>query len=324
MIMTEITTVSKLEERKARLQPIIDNALKNGRMIDKTMMPIEDWLVLRAMIGLGASDVSSAMNLNEYKSPYELWREKLVEEVTTKDNDWMWFGRESEDLIAKGYSRMTGREVMEDPYIRIHPEHDHIFANLDRIITDNGDGKGPGVLECKSTEYNVYKTWLESIPINYYCQIQSELSVTGFKWAVMAVLVGRKIKIIPIERDEEFIQKQNKFLVAWYNGYVKAVVPPERRAADFAYVDPISETVKEADEEITLVVDELKEKQEQAKLINKEVADLKDKIKEFIGDNEGLVRQGELIATYKMINKKEYVVPAKSYRELRFKTKKGE
>lgn len=322
-MFTETTEVQNIPERQERLKPIIENAIKGNRMIDISTMPLEDWLVVRAMLGIGGSDVSAALNISEYKSPYELWKEKLLDVVDAKDNDWMWFGREAEDLIAKGYSRITGREVISDPNIRIHEKHDCLFVNLDRIIIDNGDGMGPGVLECKSTEYNVYKTWLESIPLNYYCQIQHEMSVTGYKWAVLAVLVGRQIKVIPIKRDDEYIEKQNLALVAWYNGYVKNVVPPERRAADFAFIDPISGTVKEADSEIEATVELLRMKQEEEKNIKKEVDDLKDKVKEYIGDDEALTnKNGELIATYKMIHKKEYVVSAKSYRELRFKKQK--
>jgi len=325
-MITETTEVQNVPERQERLKPIIKEALKKGgsRMIEITGMPLEDWLVLRAMLGIGGSDVSTALNINEYKTPYELWKEKVGDTIDAKDNDWLWFGREAEDLIAKGYKRLMGREIMEDPYIRIHPEHDCLFVNLDRIIVDNGDGKGPGVLECKSTEYNVYKTWLDSIPINYYCQIQHELSVTGFKWAVLAVLVGRQVKIIPIERDEEYIQRQNQVLVAWYNGYVKEVVPPERKAADYSFVDPIAGTTKEADEEILAVIDELKEKQGTEKTLKEEIDLLKDKVKEFAGDDEAITKNGEILATYKTISKKEYVVKAKTYRELRFKTKKGE
>ena len=331
-MMVETTTVGKLEERKARLAPIIKKALKNGRMISTVGMPTEDWLVARAMLGIGASDVSTALGINDYKSPYELWKEKLAEEVEAKDNDIMMFGRVIEEPIAQIYMKMTGREVIEDMNIRIHPEHDCLFANLDRIIIDNGDGKGAGVLECKSTISSVYKSWLDeftgtqSIPINYYCQVQAELSVTGFKWAVLAVLITdrRQVKIIPIERDEEYIQRQNQVLVAWYNGYVKEVVPPERKAADYSFVDPIAGTTKEADEEILAVIDELKEKQGTEKTLKEEIDLLKDKVKEFAGDDEAITKNGEILATYKTISKKEYVVKAKTYRELRFKTKKGE
>lgn len=330
-MITETTTVGNLEERKARLQPLIDAALKSGRMISTVGMSLEDWLVLRALLGLGGSDVSTAFGINEYKTSYELWKEKLVEEVESKDNDIMLFGRVIEDPIAQIYTIKTGRQVIEDFNVRIHPKHDCLFVNLDRIIVDNGDGKGPGVLECKSTQYNVYKTWVDetgtqSIPLNYYCQVQHELSVTGFQWAVLAVLLTdrRQVKIIPIERDEEYIQKQNLALVAWYNGYVKAVIPPERTAADYSFVDPIAGSTKEADEEILAVIDELKEKQETEKNLKKELDDLKDKVKEFAGDDEAITRGGEIIATYKTVSKKEFFVKAKTYRELRFKTKKGE
>lgn len=328
-MITETTLVMNLEQRKERLYPIIEDALRNGRMISTAGMPLEDWLVLRAMIGIGGSDVSAALSINDYKTPYELWKEKLVEEVESKDNNIMMFGRLVEEPIAQMYMKMTGRSVVEDPYIRIHPDYDHLFVNLDRIVLDNGDGKGAGVFEAKSTVYSVYKTWEKEpngIPLNYYTQVMHELSVSGLKWAVLVVLITdrRDIKIIPIERDEEYIQKQNEVLVAWYNGYVKNVIPPERTASDFQFVEPIAGTTKEADVEILAQIDLLKVKQAELSDLDKEVSALKDKVKEFIGDDEALTHAGEVIATYKMINKKEFKVPAKSYRELRFKKSKGE
>ena len=111
-IVTEITEIQNVPERMERLKPIIAKALKGNRMIDILCMPLEDWLVLRAMLGIGGSDVSTALGINEYKTPYELWKEKVGDTIDAKDNDWLWFGREAEELIAKGYSRITGRETL--------------------------------------------------------------------------------------------------------------------------------------------------------------------------------------------------------------------
>ena len=93
-IVTEITEIQNVPERMERLKPIIAKALKGNRMIDILGMPLEDWLVLRAMLGIGGSDVSTALGINEYKTPYELWKEKVGDTIDAKDNDILWFGRE--------------------------------------------------------------------------------------------------------------------------------------------------------------------------------------------------------------------------------------
>jgi putative phage-type endonuclease len=311
---------------RTRLQPIIDTALQNGRVIDVLTLNKLEWLGLRNMLGLGGSDVATALGINHYKSAYKLWQEKVSDEIEETNNKFTVWGNLLEEPIIQVYEELTGKKVIREKKIRIHPEHDCLFANLDGIVeADNW------VLEAKSTVSSVYKSWkddenAQSIPLPYYAQVQHELSVTGFSNAVLVILLldQREIKIIPIKRDEEYIQKQNKALVLWWNAYVLQNEAPPMTAAEFDYVDPLPGTFTEADDKTLKLCEDTQELQKEWNGLKKKIECNKDQIKEIIGNNELLVSGSRVIATYKTINKAEYVVKANSYRQLNFKKGKAE
>lgn len=285
----------------------------------------DEWLRQRK-IGIGASDVAAALGISNYKTPYQLWKDKVSDEVEEVDNKFIQWGNYLEDPIAEEYERVTGRKVLRDNKIRIHKDYDCLLVNLDRIITDNGDGKGTGILECKSTVNFVFKNWkdetdTQSIPLEYYCQIQAQLSVTGYKWAVLAVLIldQREVRIIPIERDEDYIKRQNEVLVAWWNAFVIPNVPPPMTAIEYNYVQPIIGSTKNADERIIEVHKDLLFAQMEEKKAKDVVERLKNELKLFLEDTEVLMIKGQVAATFKMINKKSFTVKETSYRQLNIK-----
>ena len=289
-------------------------------------MSREEWLKQRQVLGIGGSDVAAALGISQYTTPYQLWKEKVSDEIKEVNNKFTKWGNYLEDPIADDYTESTGRKVLRDNKIRIHNDYDCLMVNLDRVIVDNGDGKGTGILECKSTISFVYKSWkdetgTQSIPLEHFCQIQHELSVTGYKWAILAVLLldQGETRFIPIERDEDYIQRQNQVLVAWWNAFVIPNVPPPLTAVEYNYVQPILGSTKIADEEIINVHRDLIKAQVDEKIAIDKVKSLKDKIKLFLEDTETLIIKGQVGATFKMINKKSFTVKETSYRQLNIK-----
>lgn len=329
--MEEIKTFNKtIQLDRQKVLPIIQEGLQNGRVISTEGMQKEIWLAIRNVLGIGGSEVAVALGISDYKSSYQLWKEKVSDEVEVLDNKFIDWGIGLEPFLRELYIKQTGRQVIEDKKIRIHPKHDCLFVNLDGIVIDNA-GKEVGIIEIKSTVRSVYKSWAnnpdecpQGIPLYHYAQVQHELSITGFEWCdlVVGIIDNREVEIKRISRDEGYIALQNKALVGWWNGYVLQNVPPPKTVAEFAFSDPIPDTTIEADADMMDLHKTLLEKQGRALKLKKEVDGLKDEMKTFIGDNEGLISAGELIATYKRIEKKEYVVPKQSYRELRLKKPK--
>ena len=309
---------------RAKLQPIIDTALQNGRRIDLSKISKEDWLAIRNILGIGASDVPVALGINKYKTAYQLWQEKVAEEVTPVQNKFMRAGLLLEDAIITAYEEDCNRMVIRPKEIVIHPKHDCLFCTPDGIIVD--DIQGNGVFQAKSTNKNVYESWKEeetetqSIPLIYYCQVQAEMECCNLNWAILALFLTdtRDFVYVPIKRDQEFIDKMVLFLVAWWEKFVLQNEAPPMTSFEFDHIQEVPGTTIEADEDILKIIDAVKEKQKEAKLLDEEIDSLKNKIKEFVGENE-LLKSGEsIIATYKTVIRKEYVVKESSYRQLKF------
>ena len=71
----------------------------------------DEWLKVRNM-GIGGSDASVIMGLNSYKSPYQLWLEKIGE-ATPEDltgNPFVYWGQKNEANIADWFNEETGKK----------------------------------------------------------------------------------------------------------------------------------------------------------------------------------------------------------------------
>ena len=304
--MTE-ETIKTVPLDRAKLEPIVKLALENGRMISTEGMEKVIWLGLRVVLGLGGSDVSPALGISKYKTAYQLWLEKVADEIESFENKFTIWGNLLEEPLSQEYMRQTRNVIVEDKKIRIHPEHNNLFVNLDRIVMQ--DGIPVGIVEIKSTVNRVFKSWqkdddycVDGIPLYFYCQIQHELSVSGLPWCdlVIGIIDEREIVIKRIERDEEYIQKQNKALVMWWNAYVLTNEAPPKTAAEWSFEDPMSESLIEASGEIAEIYANLKGKKDTSKALKKEIDDDQDKIKEFMGDKENLVLSDKIICSWKM------------------------
>lgn len=266
-----------------------------------------DWLEARKK-GLGGSDVATVLGLNPYKTQRELWENKMNPDVVEEEiNDAMHFGDVLESVIAEEYVRRTGQRVQKDNKIRIHPEHSFLLANIDRLII--GNGNGPGILEAKTASSFAYKNWTDEIPLPYYCQLMHYLAVTGYKWGEFAILVdGRKFETIPIKRDDIFIEKQNKALIDWWNEYIIGNTPPPLEAKEITELRSVENSI-EAESNILDSYASLISVKPKLKKLKEEQTLLENEIKVFMGDNDTLSFEGEILATFK------------SYSQNRFDTK---
>lgn len=186
-------------------------------------MSRDEWLDARRA-GIGGSDVGAIMGFNQYKSAYQVFLEKTGQYHEEIDNEAVYFGNALEDFVAQEFAKRTGKKVRRLNKMLVHPEHDFMLANLDRVVVGER-----AVLECKTASEYVKEAWEgEEIPASYLCQVHHYLAVTGFEKAYIAVLVGgNKFIWKEIERDEEFIQilidREKDF---WENYVLKDIAPP--------------------------------------------------------------------------------------------------
>ena len=162
-----------------------------------------NWLKERQK-GIGGSDVGSILGVNKWKSPFQVYLEK-VEEIKEigQQGEAAYWGDQFEDVVAKEFAKITGKKVRRDTRHFVHKEHSFMVANIDRRIVGED-----ALLECKTANQYLAKDWDgEDVPASYLLQVQHYLAVTGMKKGYIAVLIGgQKFVWKEIQRDEELIE----------------------------------------------------------------------------------------------------------------------
>ena len=140
--------------------------------------------------GIGGSDVASIMGLNKYSSPLSVWLIKTGREPSPdlSDNQAVEWGNRLEDVVADKFAEEhTELKVYRRNATMVSLERPWAFANLDRWVTD-GHGN-VGILEVKTVGMRRAADWDNGVPLYYLTQVTHYMSVTGYQYAWVAVLI---------------------------------------------------------------------------------------------------------------------------------------
>ena len=326
---TDVLIQSPSEKREA--YPYNEKYFYTGKrfgdalvLMETGRMGHEEWEAIRTDLPcIGGSDAATVLGYNKYKSPMMLWSELsgITKRPRNDDPSTYWYpfisepaywGHVHEPQIRntiKGILEPRGCRIEQRNAILTHPEHKWMICDLDGVIYAPAEGvkvtdstgtdfvlEGRGVLECKSASEYLKNEWTgDDLPMAYYIQVQHNLAVTGFQWAIVPALVGGNRfnwKVIP--RSQEYIDAivgvEKKF---WHEHYL-ASEPPELDGSAATekwlkeqYPEDLTDDVVVADEEL----DELARKYTEAKArleeLKKEEAEYKNKIIQQIAEAPG-------------------------------------
>lgn len=192
------------------------------RLVSTIDLPKTDWLKYRKK-GITGTDAGAICGLNPYSSAFQIYQDKITDEIEKFDNESMRQGRDLEEYVARRFSEETGLKVRRANAIFQNEENPFMLADFDRLIVGQKTG-----LECKTVSPYSSDKWNDgNIPLHYQMQVQHYLAVSGFDcWYIAAVVFGREFLIRKIERDEELIN----YLIDiergfWYNNVLAGIMP---------------------------------------------------------------------------------------------------
>lgn len=258
------------------------------KIIDKRKMSQEDWQTYRAkQVGIGGSEAATILGIQPHyaKPPFILWLEKTGQkDVEPVDNEFIKWGNIMEPVIRKQFALESGLKVYQNNFVLQHDEHEFMIANLDGEVLDP-EREGRGVLEIKTTsEWNKNEWSGDHVPNHYNIQVQHYMAVTGYKWAIIVVLIGgNKLRHWYIERDDEIIeyliQKEREFMAM-----VESGTPPQigGSQAESLYIN--SQWSEALDDEISVpqaiedMALEYQEIERQKKELDKRAKEIKNQI----------------------------------------------
>ncbi|WP_269902063.1 YqaJ viral recombinase family protein [Paenalcaligenes faecalis] len=206
------------------------------RLVDTKTLNHSEWLAVRKQ-GIGSSDAATAIGLNPYQSPLELWMVKTGRDSAFQKEESsigyapMHWGTQLEPLVAKQYQAHTGHRVRRVNAVLQHPEHPWMLANIDREVVGTTE---VDILECKTAGEFGARHWRDGVPEYVQIQVQHQLAVTGKHAADVAVLLcGQDLQIHRIYRDEALITRLIELEAKFWH-YVQTDTPPPADGSDSA------------------------------------------------------------------------------------------
>jgi predicted phage-related endonuclease len=253
------------------------------------------------------------------------------------DNEKLRQGRDMEEYVSSRFAEITGFKLRRPSHMLASDTHEFMAANLDRDIV----GQSAFAEMKTTTQFSLKKFKDGNFPESYYVQTVHGLVVTGHDRAYVAVLVlGHSFRIYRLTRikddpPEPWLESsvyvddtEINALVDAEREFWRHVVdgtPPEpdgsdatRRALDAMYPEQADNDAVQltgADELISeraALNGLIKQHEARVKEINNVL------ISKLSGFTRGLSANNEI--TYNTVNRKECVVAASSYRQLRVKS----
>ena len=192
------------------------------RLISTLDLPKEEWLRYRKK-GITGTDAGAICGLNPYSSAFQIYQNKISEDIEQTDNESMRQGRDLEEYVAQRFTEETGLKIRKANAIYQNEGYPFMLADFDRLIVGSRAG-----LECKTVSPYSSDKWDDgNIPLHYQMQVQHYLAVSGYDcWYVAVLIFGQKFLVSKIDRDEELI----KYLITieenfWNNNVLARVMP---------------------------------------------------------------------------------------------------
>jgi putative phage-type endonuclease len=247
------------------------------------------WFELRKD-GITATEAAVIAGLSPYKTPYQLWAEKLGKFEPEPVGAAAVRGLLLEATVAEFYEMETKRKLKRSNGIVRIKEIPWAMASLDRTVVGSD-----GLVEIKTS---TSPRWtLHPVPPEVVAQVQWQMFVTGAPWCDVAVLLGGLV--FRIERVDASIEMQTDLYrkAVEFRNLLATQTPPTLRGEDsdaLAAVKPWNglDEWAQADSGIERVASLYSEKQYEAKLIDAELQTLAIGLKEAIGEKAGIIGSG--------------------------------
>lgn len=276
-------------------------------MITKTVYKNRtEWLADRNKgFIVGGSNIGIILGLDPHTTPYQLWYKYKNNEIA-ETSQRMFRGQFMEDAIAVWFENETGFKVVkksaEIAVFKNDKYPTYMQVSPDRELFAHGAKSRP-LVEIKDTAYRVDIKNPDTLPKTWYLQVQYQMGMMERDLCYLVINDGNKaLQYHPFEFDKEFFDEMIRKVIEWIDRYIIGdEIPPIMTAEDIAIAFPESmrqeKTVGTSFKET--VFDPLMLKKEAAKRLDAEIEQLANRVKVEFEENDTIVYEGVMLATYK-------------------------
>ena len=253
--------------------------------------------------GIGGSDIAAIIGVSQFKTALDVYLSKTTEQPEQQGEHLYW-GHALENPIIDRFIQDTGANVIRQPEMRRHPQHQWAIANADALIM-NGDTI-EAILEIKTSSAFKSREWgvddTDEVPIEYIAQVQWYMWIYNVQEAYLAALIGgNQYRQYHIKRDDELIAILAEKAQAFWQNHVIPRIPPEPQNGEDAqklYPHDNGNTAQ-ADSDTLTAYAELKELKAQEKELKAQIAAREDLLKIKIGEYSTMQAGDNTLFTWK-------------------------
>jgi predicted phage-related endonuclease len=232
------------------------------------------------------------MGLSPWKTPLQVYFEKIGEGSPYPDNPSMAWGRKMESVILDFYDEQHGIKMDRDVFL----QKDFRSGRL--------DGRIPGlVIEAKTSRFKdgFGEPGTDEIPAMYIVQVQHYMWLADADRADIPILFGiNDFQTFTVNRDEELIKAILEAEAKFWELVNKRIPPEPKALADYSLLFPKSTgKVIEATPEALEAAKKLAVLEESKKKLDEEADRQESLIKEAMKDAEIMKSNGITLATWK-------------------------
>jgi putative phage-type endonuclease len=264
------------------------------------------WHELRRA-GIGGSDAAAAVGISRWKTPYQLWAEKVseappVEVPEDEEPDYITAGKILEAPVREWFSRRTGVNVIPFPKMVRNTAHPIMQVNVDGL-TGPDISKVDGIYEGKTSRFDWESSGEVNIPTEAALQGLHSLAIFNLDVVHFACLVGgQKLVVAQLERNDQLIEDLIAIEEAFWQ-HVDGGTPPPVQAGDVATLrkqfEPITGKTIELSGTMFTTFKVRAEHRAAIKRRQEAIDTIDAEIMAFMGDAEIGTYQGETLVTWK-------------------------
>jgi predicted phage-related endonuclease len=249
--------------------------------------------IARRRLGIGASEVAAALGLSHWKSPLQLYEQK-VNGTISEDKIEYRIGHALEPVILDEYESKTGTKLERSPDTLIAAP---MLCHLDAWV--------PGRLVVNAKTSRTRQGWGDpgsaDVPVDYLLQEHAEMMIAGVGVAHIPVLfAGSQFEVYEIPFDAELGEMIKRGVAAFWHRVETRDPPPPTTLAEANLRWKVSQAIKvELAPNVASACHRLAQINAQMSALEEEAKRCEAMVKTQMGEAEIATVNGREVATWK-------------------------
>lgn len=206
----------------------------------------DSWLAGRKTVGLGSSDVAAILGASPYRSPWDVYLERVLardQHVDARTEKLFKRGHREEPRVLEDFAAEVGATSVLPMQFVIVDGPAPVSASIDSFVELEGWGWGIGEMKTDVSDATwgpsgaVIETWSADVRAivreDYAAQTYSEILASGLDYGVLVVRRSLDdLRHYTLLADPALLERMRERLAEWWDEHIVKGVPPDNDGSE--------------------------------------------------------------------------------------------